>query len=99
MTERGTSGLRLFNFHADDLGAFEAVDVLDHALEDDVAVEVANYLMDVHDDSAVGEGFKPLRLDDGVNQVPLARPVFADGLVAADSAALSGVGPIHIGMQ
>src|SRR5271155_1052766 len=91
--------LRFLDFHADDLGAFEAIDVLDGAVEDYLAVEVADYLMDVHDDSAIGEGFETLGLDDGVNQVPLARPVFAHTLVAANSAAFHAVGPIYIGMQ
>jgi hypothetical protein len=91
--------LRFFNLHADDLGAVEAVDVLDVAVEDDFAIEVADYLVNVHDDSAVGEGFETLGLDDGVNHVPLARPVFAHGLVAADATAFHAVGPIHIRMQ
>jgi hypothetical protein len=91
--------LRLYNLHADDLGAVEAIDVLDHAIENHFAVEIANYLMDMHRDSAVGEGFETLRRDDGVNHVPLARPVFADALMAADSSAFHAVGPIHIGMK
>jgi hypothetical protein len=91
--------LRLDDFHAEDLGAVQAIDMLDHPFEDDVAVEVAYDLMDMRDDSAVGESFESLWLDDRVNYIPLARPVFADAFVAADSAAFHAVRPIHIGMH
>lgn len=98
MTARGLT-LRLDNFHAEDLGAVEAIDVLDRAVEDDFAFEIADDLMDVHDDSAVGKRFEALWFDDWVNHVPLARPVFAHTFVAANSTAFHAVGPIHIGMQ
>jgi hypothetical protein len=91
--------LRLDDFHAEDLGTLEAIDVLHHAVEDHFAFEIAHYLMDVYDDSAVGKRFEALWFDDGVNHVPLARPVFTDTFVAADSAAFHTIGPIHIGMQ
>ncbi len=73
--------------------------MLDGLIEDDFAVQVADELMNVRDNSAIRLSFEAQRLDDRVDQIPLARPVFADTLMAADSAAFHAVGPIHIGMQ
>jgi hypothetical protein len=48
-------GLRLANLHADNLGAVEAIDMLNHLFERDFAVQVAHHLMDVRENSAVGQ--------------------------------------------
>lgn len=99
MDQSRVLSLRLVNIHADDLRAVEAIDVVQGTIHDHFAVEIAHDLMDVYDDSAVGQQFESLWLYNGVNHVPLARPIFAHTGMAANPAALHPIGPIHVGMQ
>jgi len=74
----------------------QEINVLDHLIENHVAGQIANGLMDLDDDSAVRAGGEADRLDVRVDDCPLAGPVVADFRVAMESAAFHSVRPIHI---
>ena len=61
-----------------------------------LAVEVADELMDVDRDRAVGTLGDRDRVDPGVDRGPLARPVVADRVLAVQPPSLPCVGPVDV---
>lgn len=74
-------------------------DVAYHLVHQDVAREVADNLMNLHDRAPLPVGRKPDRLDVEIDHRPLPLPVTADGLAAMLMAALHPVCPFDIGMH
>ena len=93
------TGVRLANVHPLDQPVAQCVDVLDELVGEERAVEVAHDLVDPDDDAPALVVGERLRLDVGVDELPLARPVRADGVVADLASALHPVGPVDVRLQ
>src|SRR5262245_60733515 len=88
--------LLLSDLHVLDQTAFYQVDVLDHALRNDIPFQVADYLMNFNDRAPHLIGAEADRFDVRINRLPLARPVIADALATIHAPALPAVRPINI---
>jgi hypothetical protein len=74
----------------------DAVDVLHPPVQERTAVLVEHALVNFNQDTPVWLGTEGLGFDNGVDEVPLARPIRADAIVAIDVPALHAVGPLHV---
>src|SRR5215470_253999 len=90
------ASLRLSDFHVLDQTAFYQVDVLDHALRNDIPFQVADHLMNFNDRAPHLIGAEADRFDVRINRRPLARPVITDGLAAIHTPAFPTIRPINI---
>src|ERR1700742_4772772 len=98
MRGRPSAALR-DDFHAADETVFDEVDVLDLLVDEKIAGEIVDDLVDLDDDAAVGGGAEFYRLDVRIEHLELARPVFADGLVSVDTTAFHAIWPVDVGVH
>src|SRR5262245_8377813 len=87
---------RLPDLHVLDQTAFYQVDVLDHALRNDIPFQVADHLMNFNDRAPHLIGVESDRFDVRINRRPLARPVITDVLAAIHTPAFPTIRPIDI---
>ena len=67
--------------------------MLDHAVDDYLAGEIAHHLMNCDNDSARAIGSEADRIHMRIDHAPLPRPVGADALVSMDNSTFHAVGP------
>src|SRR5215218_10308571 len=90
-------GCRCENIHPDDQPLLEAIAVVNPGVRDQLAVTgVADHLMNLDRDGAVGLLGEALGLDGARDGGELPGPVVADCRAADHPPALPGVGPIHV---
>src|SRR5262245_62125345 len=93
------ASLWLSDLHVLDKTTFYQVDVLDHALRNDIPFQVADHLMNFNDRTPHLIGVEADRFDVRINRRPLSRPVFADALTPIHTPAFPTVRPINIRAQ
>src|SRR5215469_6130453 len=87
----------LADVHCQDQTVLQCVHVFDHSIEQDLAREVANYLVNSDNNPAGRVGSERLWFDVRVDHAPLASPVGADAVVPVDRAAFHAVRPHDVG--
>ena len=89
----------LADVHALDEAAFQRVNVLDHAIKQQLAGRISHDLMDSDDNAPCGIRFKGFRLDVWIDHAPLPRPIGAHAFMAMNHSAFHSVGPNDIGLH
>jgi hypothetical protein len=90
-------GTRFENVHPDDQPVLEAIMVANPGVRDELAgARIADYLMHIDGDAAVGFLGKALRFYRARDRLELSVPVVANRRAADHPTALPGVRPIHL---
>src|SRR5262249_14210401 len=90
---------RLSDIETCDQAMLDPEDVANHLIDQHRSVEVANRLVDIDDDLAIGTGRKAGRLDVRVERGPLPGPIAPHARAAVNMPSLHAIGPGDIGMQ
>lgn len=93
---RSPERLQLAHVHSADEPLLDRVGMLNHHVQHDVSLQIANDLVDLHNRAPSSISREVDGLDSRIECRPLAGPILTHGSVADDAAAFPRVGPIHV---
>ena len=85
--------------HALNKAVFQRINMLNHAVEQNLAFEISDDLVDSNGDVSRAVEVEGDWIDVRINHAPLPRPIRANALMTVNRSSFHAVGPLNVGLH